>query len=74
MTETSCDRKRRFRREVDAKRELRKMRKRVLDWQRLRVYFCASHQAWHIGNVSFRAASCAVLGRPAGPSEKPEVR
>lgn len=46
----SCDRKRVFKREDWARRELRRMRRCVIDWFRLGYYYCDRHRGYHIGN------------------------
>lgn len=51
MTEYACDRKQVFKREDAARRELRRIKRKVIDNFRLQAYFCERHNGWHLGNV-----------------------
>jgi hypothetical protein len=53
--------KRTYRRQADAHRTLKAMRKRVPDPFRLTVYWCELHGGWHIGNTPLSSDARRVL-------------
>lgn len=60
--DTRCASKKHYRSEATARTILRRMRRHVIDWSRLRVYRCEVHQCWHIGTVRPKQLSALLEG------------
>jgi hypothetical protein len=58
--------KRTYWKKTAAQQVLRAMKTRVVDPFRLTVYWCPSHQGWHIGNQAFSTDAKRLL-RPRVP-------
>lgn len=50
----TCDKKRTFKSGEAAHAELKRLRRKVVDWSRLKAYHCTRHNGWHLGNQPIR--------------------